>query len=198
MPKNPINYDNTFFYRIICKDIAITDCYVGHTTNIIRRRSQHKHSCNTATNENYNSKKYQYIRENGGWDAWELIEIERMAVKDAEEAKKRERYWLDFYKATLNCNIPSRTQCEYYNDNKNNINEKNKQYQINNKNEIKEYKKQYRIENKEKIMEKDRLYYIENKDKIKEQSKFYAIENKDKVKEYHKQYYINKKQESNI
>ena len=168
MPKNPINYDNTFFYRIICKDINITDCYVGHTTNIIRRRARHKHSCNTATNIHHNLKIYQYIRENGGWDSWELIEIERKKCLDHEDASKQERYWLDFYKATLNCQIPSRTI------------------------------KEYCIENKNKILEQKKQYYIENKEIKKEYRNQYYSDNKKKILEQKKQYYINKKQESNI
>ena len=40
------DYNNTIIYRIVCKDANITDCYVGHTTNMVKRRQQHKHTCN--------------------------------------------------------------------------------------------------------------------------------------------------------
>ena len=33
MPKQDINYDITYFYKIVCRDLTIQDCYVGHTTN---------------------------------------------------------------------------------------------------------------------------------------------------------------------
>ena len=45
MPRKPINYTNTHFYKIVCKDISINDCYIGHTTDFKRRKSNHKRTC---------------------------------------------------------------------------------------------------------------------------------------------------------
>ena len=42
MPRKPIDYTNTHFYRIVCKDTSINDCYIGHTTDFKRRKSEHK------------------------------------------------------------------------------------------------------------------------------------------------------------
>lgn len=39
MPKLPINYSNTHFYKIVCKNADIKDCYVGHTTDFKRRKA---------------------------------------------------------------------------------------------------------------------------------------------------------------
>ena len=38
MPKLPINYDKTHFYKLCCRDPTITDIYVGHTTDFTRRK----------------------------------------------------------------------------------------------------------------------------------------------------------------
>ena len=46
MPKLPIDYSKTIIYKIVCNDTNITDCYVGHTTDITRRKAHHKCSCN--------------------------------------------------------------------------------------------------------------------------------------------------------
>ena len=36
MPLKEINYDKTHFYKLMCKDFNITDCYVGHTTDWVK------------------------------------------------------------------------------------------------------------------------------------------------------------------
>ena len=32
MPRKEIDYTKTNFYKIVCKDLSVKDCYVGHTT----------------------------------------------------------------------------------------------------------------------------------------------------------------------
>ena len=77
MPRKDIDYSNTIIYRIVCKDTSITDCYVGHTTNFINRKNGHKTKCNNEKDKNYNLNVYQFIRDNGNWENWDMIEIER-------------------------------------------------------------------------------------------------------------------------
>ena len=48
MPRHPINYDNTCFCKIVCKNLDIHDIYVGHTTDFTTRKTAHK----TASNNN--------------------------------------------------------------------------------------------------------------------------------------------------
>ena len=45
MPKLAINYNNTHFYKLCCKDPTISDIYIGHTTDFTRRKNAHKTSC---------------------------------------------------------------------------------------------------------------------------------------------------------
>lgn len=117
MPVNKIDYSKTIIYRIVCKDTNITDCYVGKTTDLRSRKTQHKNTCNNENDRHYNIYIYQFIRNNGGWFNWDMVEIEKYEAIDSNDALKRERYWIEFYKASLNKVIPLRTPNEYYKDN---------------------------------------------------------------------------------
>lgn len=125
MPKFPFDYSKCVMYKIVCKDLNIKDCYVGHTTDLIRRRYAHKSSCNNENCEKYNFKIYQKMREYGGFDNWSIIEIEKFPCGDFNEACARERYWLETLEANLNSVVPNRTKKEfnklYYNQNKEQI-----------------------------------------------------------------------------
>ena len=96
MPKNEIDYSNTIIYKIVCKDEKIADLYVGHTTNFVKRKCLHKNSCNNLNNK---LKIYNIIRENGGWDNWEMIETATYNCKDHTEARIKEQEHFD--KCTL-------------------------------------------------------------------------------------------------
>ena len=106
MPKIEIDYSNTIIYKITCKDSNIKDVYVGHTTNFVQRKHAHKQSCINEKSTNYNCKLYQVIRNNGGWDNWSMIEIEKYPCNDGNEARARERYWCETLNATLNDRMP--------------------------------------------------------------------------------------------
>jgi predicted GIY-YIG superfamily endonuclease len=103
MPKTHIDYSKCVIYRIVCKDVNIKDCYVGQTTNLTKRRGQHKSDCKHAYRGN--AKVYKFIKENGGFDNWSVIEIEKYPCSSHDEAQKRERYWMEKYNATLNAQL---------------------------------------------------------------------------------------------
>ena len=198
MPKKEIDYSNIIIYKIVCKDISITDCYVGHTTNFTKRKYQHKHSCNNENNKDYNMNVYQFIRENGCWDNWDMIEIERFNAIDENDAKKRERFYIEALNARLNKYIPTRTLKEYYQDNKEKILDNVRVYRENNKEQIQEYRennrdkfKQYREDNKERISEHKKDYYKNNQEMILERQKEYRENNKEMVLEKSKSKYHN-------
>ena len=171
MPKLPMNYQNTIIYKICCKDINITDTYVGHTTNFDKRKCQHKYSCNNENSKSFNYYVYQFIRNNGGWNNWSMIEIEKYSCNDAHEAEARERHWLETLGATLNTLIPARTPQEYYHENREILNEYQKEYYHENREQISEYQKKYRKANKEILSEKLKEHYQKNKDRINEKNK---------------------------
>jgi hypothetical protein len=104
MPKLPSNYQNTIIYKIVCNDLSVNDVYVGHTTVFTKRKSLHKVSCNNESNNDYNLKVYNYIRANGGWDNFSMIEIEKYPCNDGNEARKRTRFFYELLNAKLNCN----------------------------------------------------------------------------------------------
>ena len=58
MPKVEIDYSNTIFYKIFCKDTTIKELYVGLTTNFVQRRHAHKQSCK---NEKAQNQKTNYF-----------------------------------------------------------------------------------------------------------------------------------------
>jgi hypothetical protein len=113
MPRKAINYSKCKFYRLVCKDVTVRECYIGHTTDEVKRRNSHKTRCTNAKNKKYNLVVYKFIRDHGSWDNWQLIVHETLAVENKAAAVLRERYWFEFYKATLNSNVPGRTDAEY-------------------------------------------------------------------------------------
>jgi hypothetical protein len=54
------NYSNTFIYKIYCKDNNITDFYIGHTTNYLKRKYQHKTNSYYSNNLKIYKPTYQY------------------------------------------------------------------------------------------------------------------------------------------
>jgi len=71
-----MDYSKTVMYKIVCKDVEIKELYVGSTTSLVKRRYLHKSDCFNANSKRHNFYVYQFIRENGGWDNWEVIQIE--------------------------------------------------------------------------------------------------------------------------
>jgi hypothetical protein len=111
MPKDNINYSETIIYKIFCKDPKITDIYVGHTTNFIQRRYNHKISCNNEFNK---LKIYTIIRANGGWDNWDMIEIAKYNCNNSTEARIKEQEHYQIEKATLTSCPPYVNKTKYY------------------------------------------------------------------------------------
>ena len=140
MPRLPIDYSKTVMYKIVCNDLNIKDLYVGHTTNFIRRKEKHKSVCKL---NSCDYKIYKTIRDNGGWDNWTMLELEKYPCIDGNEASLRERYWYEQLNSTLNILHPGRTTTEisttYYTKNKEKILASQKLYCRNNKAKIYEY-----------------------------------------------------------
>jgi len=102
MPKTEIDYSDTIFYKIHCKNPDVKDVYIGHTTNFVQRKSAHKRSCTHEKSANYNCKVYNVIREHGGWNNWKMEIIAFHECADHYEARKIEQKYFEKYKATLN------------------------------------------------------------------------------------------------
>ena len=102
MPKIEIDYSNTVFYKIFCKDANVSDLYVGHTTNFVQRKHAHKQGCKNPKSSNYNCKLYNAIRLHGGWDNWIMEIIAFHNCNDHYEARIKEQEYFLSCKATLN------------------------------------------------------------------------------------------------
>ena len=121
-------YENSIIYKLVHKnDQDNENIYVGSTTNFRGRKREHKRSCNEEKKKEYNYKVYQFIRENGGWDEWEMVAIETYPCENKREIEIRERFHIETLKPKLNKNIPTRTQKEYQQDNNDKLLEKKRE-----------------------------------------------------------------------
>lgn len=101
----PIEYT---IYKIVCDDPDIKDVYVGCTRNFLMRRNLHKsHSIFK------DLKLYRTIRDNGGWDNWKMIGIEKLLCPTQSDISIREKYWYDQLNANLNTKVPNRKIDDY-------------------------------------------------------------------------------------
>lgn len=187
-----IDYSKTIIYKLVCNDLNITDVYVGHTTNFLKRRTAHKNKCNNEKDKRYNLKVYQMIRQNGGWVNWSMVEIEKFNCSDKNEAVKKERYYYELLNSTLNTNSPNLT--------KEDIKEKSKMYRTNNKEDIKkkrinngDYFKTYYKDNKEEIIKRQKIYYEDKKEEITKRCKLYCKNNKEVLRQKQKIQYMKRK-----
>ena len=138
-------------YKIYCKDPDVKDFYIGSTKDINNRKQRHKNNCNNEKRPHYNIYLYQFIRDHKGWENWNMDIIEEYPCLDNMELVKRERYWYDELKPSLNKYKPYRS-----------------------KEERREYNKIYSQEHRDKINERRKIRYEKNKDKIREKQKEYG------------------------
>ena len=101
MPRTSIDYTNTIIYKIqhTEKEELI---YVGHTTDFTKRKSAHKAYANTKEGKPYNRQLYKMIRENGGWEMFNMIEIKKFSCDTKREAEAEEDKVMRELKATMN------------------------------------------------------------------------------------------------
>jgi hypothetical protein len=189
MPRTAIDYSKTIIYKIVCNDLNVKDIYVGNTTDFTKRKNKHKSCCDT----NASYKIYQIIRDNGGWENWTMLEIEKFPCKDSNESRTRERYWFEQLQSTLNTNLPIATQ----EDTEESRKEYLKKYKAEHAKEIKQYHANNYIENKEEILARNKRYSEENKEKEKLRRAKYREEHAEEIKKKSAEYYIKNKERIN-
>lgn len=127
-------YQNSIIYKLCHQnDLDNENIYVGSTSNFRCRKYQHKTNCNNEKRKHFTASVYQFIRDNGGWDEWQMLPIEVYPCIDKKELEVRERYHIELLKSKLNTYIPTRTTKEWREDNKEKIQER-----------MGEYRKEYR------------------------------------------------------
>jgi hypothetical protein len=152
MPKTPTDYSNTVIYKIVSKDLDLKFCYVGSTTNFIKRKYKHKSDSTNEKSTKQNYKLYKTINDNGGWYNFDIVEIEKYPCLDGNEARARERYYCELLNVNLNTLVPNRTVEEY---------------RIQEQEKIKLCQKTWKQNNKEYVKERNLFYKKQSEDYLK-------------------------------
>ena len=141
MPKVPADYSKGFIYKLCCLDVNVKEIYIGSSTNFKQRKSLHKSDCNNEKRKEYNRYVYKYIRDNGGWDNWTMIELHKYPCNDKRELECEENRVMIELQSQLNSQKSYRTEEERI--------EYDKKY---NKNYREEHKKELNMKAREKIV----------------------------------------------
>ena len=181
------------------------DIYVGHTIDFEKRKNKHISVCNNPNANGYNIKLYQTIRDNGGFDNWNMdIIYHYKDCKNRRDAEVMEQVFIEKLNANLNMvrsyldeEVKKEEKKKYREDNKEKISEIHKKYYEQKANEyaiihndkIRERWKKYYEENKEKISERNKKWYYENHEINLERNHQYYQNNKEKLKEQTSEYY---------
>ena len=192
MPRVPIDYSKSVIYKIQHKE-EIHLLYIGSTSNFRTRKNTHKCECSNPNQKNYNLKKNIMIRDFGGWEMFNIIQIKEFPCNNKRELEKEEDNILIETHAIMNTNRAFVSDEEkkknsiefskkYYEKNKDKIKKYNKEYSKNNKDKINENSRNRRKQNPEKFKE----VYEKNKDKINENARNRRKQNPEKFKELDK------------
>jgi hypothetical protein len=142
-------------YKLVCTDVDIPECYVGSTTNFRKRKCSHKNNSTNVMDIKYHMNVYKYIREHGGFENWDMVQIEEIKFENNRELHARERYWIETLHSKLNAYIPNRTEEELIVIKK----DYDAERRIRDQDNINIMRKKYRDENKEKITEHAKISY---------------------------------------
>jgi hypothetical protein len=171
-------------YKITCEDVP-DYLYIGCTVNFRQRKCTHKRTCNQENVIGHNRKLYKTIRDNGGWENWNMSPIETYECETKLQAHMRETELMSIHTSNLNSVVSFRSD-----EGKKERNKAYKcQYRKDNIESMKEYACQYRENNGESIIMKQREYRLTNKQSVADYQRAYRERNKDKLIEYHKKYY---------
>lgn len=146
-----------------------TQLYVGSTQNPEQRRDKHKYNTDHPSSDKYEMQLYVHIREHGGWDNWNFVELEIVQFDKRHDLKVRERHWIEHLGASLNKNIPTRTDKEYQDATREHHREMGRAHYHKNAERF----KQYRIDNSETIKVRNAAYYNKNRERVAERGKQY-------------------------
>ena len=137
MPKQPMNYQNNVIYKIQHKTIDNL-IYIGSTTNFAKRKWTHKSVCCNEKSNHYNEKKYVMIRQNGGWDMFNMVLVKKYPCNDHLESFAEEEKIRRELNASMNDRCCFRTQEEKKEYNR----KRSKKYAESHREELKEKKNQ--------------------------------------------------------
>ena len=180
-------YQNGRIYKIV--DNGYNKMYIGSTIqSLCNRMSEHRKRFNKYRNgqdTNYTSS--FVIFEEYGMDNCKIELIELFPCGSKEELHKQEGFHIKSNDC-VNRLVTGRTRHDWYKDNKDVIQDKQRQYAMNHKEQIKEYKKKYFEEHKDELTRKSKEWYQANRDAILAQCKEYRETHRDKKREADKKY----------
>jgi group I intron endonuclease len=169
-------YANGKIYRLV--NNVDDEFYVGSTCGkLSKRKNEHK----SLTKSKPHIKIYQHLN-NIGWENVSIVLIEEYPCENKMELLRRERHWVDELNPSLNKQVPTRTQQQYRDDNKDRIRQRDASY----------YEK-----NRTRIIESTTKYRAENIQQINETKKKYVEKNREKLRDYHAKWYAEHKDEWN-
>jgi hypothetical protein len=160
---------NCYLYHIKSKDGVVH--YVGSTSNLNSRKSSHRYRCNTEKCPQYHFHIYQYIRNNGGFDQFDIIpirKIENVSNKtDLLIAEQTEMNKFSGLKNMVGSYLSEEERIEnskkYYESNREQLNQQIRQWQKNNFEKVKKSQRKYRETHREKLNEKQRQKRLQKK-----------------------------------
>jgi len=76
--------------------------YVGSTTNFPQRKRMHKYSCNNEEGKDFRTPIYCHIRNNGGFDCFEVIPIKSLKLENKTELLIAEQEEMDKHRTLAN------------------------------------------------------------------------------------------------
>lgn len=137
--------------------------YVGSTTDFKQRQRSHKNVCYNSNNKmKYNYPIYCYIRENGGFDCFEVIPVSFLKLENKVELLIEEQKEIDKFDELFN-KYHSFPTTQHKKDLKT---VHDSQYRERHDEEIKAHKKKYYEEHKEEIKAKVKTWAENNKEKL--------------------------------
>ena len=170
-----VNYNNGKIYKIVSNNGE--EIYIGSTTKKYLCDRMVQHRCGYKRWKE--GKMYKIVTsfnlfEKYGVENCRIVLLELVNCDSKDELQAKERFYIESLKC-VNKIIPTRTDKEWREANKDKIKELKKQYYENNKDKIKESHKEYREANKENKKEYYKGYYKANKEQIKKAVKEYGL-----------------------
>ena len=121
--------------------------YIGSCKDLDNRKGCHKSVCYTENCHQFNYKLYQFIRNNNiDFDTLDFTVLKKTKMN---EPKRLEQWYINKFNSIQNglndrnSYLSPKQKREYYNQNKEQMKERNKEYREVNRDQLKEYGKEY-------------------------------------------------------
>ncbi len=96
------DYNRTIIYKLCCNGPAVVDVYICACCNFASAKYRHESQSQNDKHQNYKSPLYLFIREHGGFESWNMIQIEAFSCVDKREKDARQRHWIELLNPSLN------------------------------------------------------------------------------------------------